>query len=106
MVMTSMGAAFHLAPQARAAVEPYGSCAEAWQAPRSAGADDCREMGWTVRPRLVVDPSKQVRYTRMPHCLFDDGTGGPCIWDGRLDGNGVGRSFWADKHERIHYVRL
>lgn len=31
--------------------EPYGGCDEAWQAPQSAGAWECRAHGWIVTAR-------------------------------------------------------
>lgn len=45
----------------------------------------------------------QVR-THYPHraCLTEDGTW--CVWDARHMGNGIGRSFWTDHNDRVHYV--
>ncbi len=39
--------------------EPYGGCAEAWQAPHSTGAEDCRRLGWTVTSTRSVPPNKK-----------------------------------------------
>ena len=48
--------------------QPYGGCAEAWQAPQSAGAEECRAHGWIVRPRFVVGPHGWVQAMRLPDC--------------------------------------
>src|SRR5262245_63358868 len=63
--------------------QPYGGCAEAWQAPHSKGADECRAHGWTVRARLVVGPHRWVRYNNLPHCREEDGSGqkSACTWN-------------------------
>lgn len=73
--------------------QPYGGCKEAWQAPHSAGAQDCRDHGWVVRARVVVGPRGYVRYLRAPACRTEDGPG-PCFWDARSRGNGQGSSFF------------
>lgn len=88
---------------------PYGGCVEAWQAPQSEGAEDCREHGWTVRARLVVGPQRVVRYTALPHCRYEDGSGqrSACTWNvgPQQDGNGRGLAYWIDRQDRVHYVR-
>jgi hypothetical protein len=71
--------------------EPYGGCDEGWQAPRSQGADDCRDMGWVVKARLVVGPNGWVHVVRLPRCATEDG--GRCYWQARRQGNGRGVSF-------------
>ena len=90
---------------------PYGGCDEAWQAPHSLGAQDCRDMGWTIRPRLLVNPRGLVIMSRLPHCTFEDASSGPvpCSYNfGRpTDGFGGGLSFWVtgtNHHNRTHYV--
>lgn len=95
------------------AAQPYGGCDEAWQAPHSAGAQECRDHGWTVRPRLVVSPHSILRYSALPPCTFEDASGGPipCSWNfpGSDDGMGGGASFWVSgtyAHNRGHYVWL
>lgn len=90
-------------------VQPYGGCAEAWQAPASAGADQCRDHGWTVRARLVLDSRHRVRASRLPHCRQEDGSGqrSACSWnfhDGTVDGNGYGMAYWVDRANRFHTV--
>jgi hypothetical protein len=94
--------------QADAATQPYGGCGEAYRYSNSAGAQDCREMGWTIRPRLVVNPHGVVVMSRMPHCRNEDGSGtaSACTWNigNRIDGNGRGLAFWNDRHDRSHYV--
>jgi hypothetical protein len=89
--------------------QPYGGCDEAWQAPSSAGADECRAHGWTIRARLVVGPRGVVRMSALPHCRNEDGSGqrSACSWnfhDGQRDGDGRGASLWLDRHDRSHYV--
>jgi hypothetical protein len=94
--------------QADAATQPYGGCKEAYHHSESAGAQDCRDAGWTIRPRLVVDPHGVVVMSRMPHCKNEDGSGtaSACTWNigNRTDGNGIGLAFWNDRHDRSHYV--
>lgn len=90
-----------------AAHQPYGGCDEAWQAPRSAGADHCRDHGWTVRPRVVISPRGWVRAIRLPQCRAEDDFR-PCYWDASARGNGEGRSYvvvgtW--QRHRVIYVR-
>jgi hypothetical protein len=81
---------------------PYGGCGEAWQAPQSDGAAWCRDRGWMVRARVVIGPHRWVHFTSLPHCTFEDGSGGPrpCTWNvGRpIDGNGIGRAYvvWSN----------
>lgn len=91
--------------------QPYGGCDEAWQAPQSTGAQDCRDHGWVVRHRLVVGPHHWVHYSTLPSCTFEDGSGSrlPCSWNFRsTDGNGVGDKFYVTgsswNHHRVHYV--
>lgn len=91
--------------------EPYGGCEEAVIAPHSVGAQECRDLGWTIHRRIAVDPHHVLRYSALPHCREEDGSGQKraCSWnfhDGQRDGNGKGRSYWVDRHDRIHYVRL
>jgi hypothetical protein len=87
--------------------QPYGGCKEAWQAPRSAGAQWCRDHGWTVRRNLVVSPKRVVRYDAMPECRHEDGSGqrAACSWNfwGHSNGNGRGLSYWEHKGT-VHYV--
>lgn len=44
----------------------------------------------------------------LPHCKFEDGSGGPrpCTWNigHRADGNGIGLAYWIGKHGHTHYV--
>lgn len=82
---------------AAAAPQPYGGCAEAWQAPKSEGADDCREAGWTVRKRVVLNPHAVIRYWNLDPCEYEDGSGTTktCGWLGNIDGNGRGLSYFV-----------
>lgn len=88
--------------------QPYGGCDEAWQAPRSGGAQWCRDHGWTVRHRLVVSPHRVVKFSTLPSCKTDDGGGPvPCSWNfGTTDGNGIGRAYYVTnpQHPAHHYV--
>lgn len=90
--------------------QPYGGCKEAWQAPHSKGAAECRSHGWTVTKRLVVTPHKRVVFDRLPACRYEDGSGqrSACTWNlhpsTSPDGNGVGMAYWIDRRDRTHYV--
>lgn len=89
---------------ADAATQPYGGCDEGWQAPRSAGADDCRALGWTIRKRLVVNNHGRVVVHAMPSCPSED-AGRFCSWNiNPGDGNGQGQAFWRDSQGRATYV--
>lgn len=80
--------------------QPYGGCKEAWQAPHSAGADECRAHGWHISSRFVVGPRGVVRYNMLPACKNEDGSGqrGACYWwDGDL-------ALINDSRDRAHYV--
>lgn len=93
---------------AAAGQQPYGGCDEAWQAPHSAGADDCRALGWTVRPGVVLNPHGVLRYWNLGACTYEDGSGSgrTCGWLGQRDGNKRGMSFYVTGPEdarRGHY---
>lgn len=85
------------APNADAAQDqPYGGCDEAWQAPRSAGAAECRTQGWMIRKGYVVSPRNVLRYYNLPFCRHEDGSGQrqACGWNvTEGDGNGHGRVY-------------
>ena len=87
---------------------PYGGCAEAWQAPRSPGAELCRDRGWSVSARFVVGPRGVVRHSSLPHCRYEDGSGGPrpCTWNvgRRVDGNGIGLAYKVRRDLTARYV--
>lgn len=93
-----------LAPPAQAWTEPYGGCDEGWQAPHSVGADQCRDHGWIVRHRLVIDPHKVLRYTSLPACYTDDGTGRYCTWRASEQGNHRGYSYYLNRPEHPRYI--
>lgn len=75
------------------ATPPYGGCKEAWQAPHSAGADGCRDRGWLVKHRLVLDRTKRVVYLdpAIKPCEYEDGE--HCYWNAKCMGNGRGDSY-------------
>jgi hypothetical protein len=90
-----------------------GGCKEAYTAPHSVTADRCREAGWTIRVRpsgrgIIVSPRHVIRYLWLPQCLNEDGSAqrSACTWNVTLpyQGDGMGRAFWVDWHDRIHYV--
>lgn len=83
--------------------QPYGGCKEAWQAPRSQGAADCREQGWMVRKGYVVSPRHVLRYYNLPSCRHEDGSGQreTCGWNVvEGDGNGHGLVYLAITMDR------
>lgn len=102
-------AASGIAAPAQAHHVTRDACEQAWQAPQSEAAVDCREHGWTVRARLVVTPNRVVRHTALPHCRYEDGSGqrSACTWNvgPEQDGNGRGLAYWIDRQDRVHYVR-
>lgn len=79
------------APKSSAA-QPYGGCDEAGRYPHSMGAEDCREMGWIIRPGLSISPRHVLRYYDLPSCRYEDGSGQrrACGWNVTA-GNGNGR---------------
>src|SRR5262245_2631452 len=86
-------------------VQPYGGCKEAHDAPQSKGADDCRDHGWTINRRIVLNPHAVLRYLDMPHCRYEDGSGqhARCVWFGYLDGNQHGLTYWVGFNDTAHY---
>jgi hypothetical protein len=82
------------------------TCIAAHRHAEGATADQCRQAGWTVRPRLVVGPHGVVRYHTMPSCTYEDASDNvPCSWNIRAgDGNGRGLAFWAGANNHGHYV--
>jgi len=85
-------------------------CLQAYHHSRGAVAQNCREAGWTIRPRLVVGPHGVVRMSHLPHCRYEDGSGtaSACTWNvgHRIDGNGIGAAYWIGNGNRdhTHYV--
>jgi hypothetical protein len=77
-----------------APVTPHGWCDEAWQAPQSAGASDCRKAGWIVNANLTVTPGGRAN-TVLPRCTGEDERQARCYWDARRSGNGRGHGFIA-----------
>lgn len=56
---------------------------------------------------LVLSRHGVVRSSTLPHCHFEDGSGGrqPCTWNiGRRDGDGQGLAYWVGTRDRAHYV--
>lgn len=51
-----------------AAPQPYGGCDEAWQAPKSAGAQECRDLGYTVHRKFVLNPARVPVAWRVDSC--------------------------------------
>lgn len=87
--------------------QPYGGCKEGSRAPHSAGARECRQHGWIVRPRLVVNPGQVIVMIAMPRCINEDGsylrkdgTVGVqrhCYWDDGRKGNRMGFTAIVDQ---------
>lgn len=106
LVLSALGLLFVDKANAAPSERPlYGGCAEAWQAPRSDGAAECRERGWLVKSRLVVSPSGYVKVVRVPRCAVEDDRN--CYWNARVRGNRTGRSFVAlgDRHYYVEGFR-
>lgn len=60
--------------------QPYGGCKEAYQAPRSQGARECRQHGWLVKRWIVATPTGEMRYISGPaYARLDRG----CIFLGK-----------------------
>lgn len=96
-------------PKAHAA--PYGGCDEAWQAPTSAGAQTCRDHGWTVTSHLVLDQHAVVRWTNLVSCHYEDASSAhetfPCGWNMPPGGGHDGLTMYYTgtwRHHRAHYV--
>jgi len=54
-----------------------------------------------VTPTPTAKPSATVP-SWLRECLNEDGPG-PCRWDAKVSGNGVGHSFWIDCAQFTHY---
>jgi len=102
-----LGVAAVLIPVKASASEPYGGCKEVVQGHHvyvhTAGAKECRRLGWVVRPNLVVGPRGWVQYSNLPHCPNEDGSGTErtCSWNfhGHQDGNGYGDMYYVLHHD-------
>lgn len=70
--------------------QPYGGCWEGALYTHTQGAQDCRDLGWTMRRHLIVSP-KGVAWTDLPKCKTEDG--GRCKWNAQRMGNRRGASF-------------
>lgn len=107
LVALALAGAALVAPATAAHAEswqqPYGGCKEAWQAPASAGAAECRQHGWTVKARIVVRPDHVAVHNTLKPCAAEDSRT-LCFWDGSYRGNGHGESFWVGRDGHGHYV--
>ncbi len=93
-----------IATAGHADAAPYGGCKEAWQAPHSQGARECRSHGWTVRPHFTIDPHNVLRATDFRPCREEDSNG--CFWNADVQGNGRGTSFVASRTGEVFWVRI
>lgn len=87
--------------------QPYGGCIEAWEAPHSAGAQACRDHGWTVTGHVVLTPRNVVAFSNLTSCRFEDGGGRqsyPCSWNFPPGGGHDGLSYYMTSPQRTHYV--
>jgi hypothetical protein len=95
-------------PASGTELAPYGGCKEAWQSPRSVGADWCRARGWEITGRYVISPRAIVAAERLPHCRYEDGSGqrSACTWNlgPRTDGNGLGLAYVVRRDDTARYV--
>lgn len=85
--------------------QPYGGCDEAWQAPRSTGADECRDHGWTVHWWIVVSPKDRVAFVdpSINQCANED-AGRFCTWNFDVP-RSHGEDLWYGGHGGRHYVK-
>jgi hypothetical protein len=114
MVGTILGCALTLTStivgtQHADASQPYGGCDEAWQAPQSEGADWCRDHGWTVHKRFVLNRNDVPVALRVNPCQTEDSDGW-CYWNAEEQGDGEGNSFIIrgerDGKHRIWWVNF
>lgn len=61
--------------------------------------------------RLWVSPHGVVQHSTLPHCRYENGSGGgeanlPCTWNvgPPRNGNGHGLAYWVGRDHRGHYV--
>lgn len=85
--------------------QPYGGCDEAWQAPHSTGADECRAHGWTVKWWIIVSPKDRVRYVdpSINQCANED-AGRFCTWNFSVPRRD-GLDLWYGGAGHRHYVK-
>lgn len=79
-------------------------CIAAHADPGGAVANECWMDGWTIQRRLVIDPHNIVRYSALPQCKWEDGSGPGvrCTWNViRQEG---GLSYVVNRDGRIRYV--
>lgn len=83
------------------AAQPYGGCDEAWHHPKSKGAALCREQGWTIRKRLVINSERRLVYVDLRKCEYEDSPN--CVWYAGWMGNARGMSFADLKHRTFYF---
>jgi hypothetical protein len=97
MLTAKADAAQQLEPSHRA------QCDEAWQAPRSAGAEQCRDWGWTVKARMVLDPTNRVHaLIGLEPCVYEDSEN--CYWRARCQGISPAGNDFVRLNHRTWYV--
>jgi hypothetical protein len=88
--------------------QPYGGCKEAVLYADSPAAQECRDHGWIIRPRLAVNPHGVLKASAVAHCEYEDGTPGRrvCLWDAGVDGarNGGGSFVMFGPYDGRHRV--
>jgi hypothetical protein len=81
--------------------EPYGGCAEAWQAPKSEGAAWCRSRGFTVTKFGVFGPEGWLLSSTLPRCHRVK-YGSPCVMNRDEEGN---RGFWLKPNGDVKFAK-
>src|SRR6185369_7396608 len=57
----------------------------------------------TMTPASTTSTVSGVDPRWLPACATED-SDGPCYWDARARGNKLGRSFWVDDRNGVHYL--
>jgi hypothetical protein len=70
--------------------QPYGGCWEGALYTHTQGAQDCRDLGWTMRRHLIINP-RGVAWTDLPKCVTEDSD--RCYWAAGRMGDRHGQSF-------------
>lgn len=59
--------------------------------------------GWALSGPSHPAPVSTTDPRKLPACATED-SNGPCYWNAETRGNHLGRSFWVDSSNRVHYL--